>query len=262
MKKLSNNLEQTTVTAENGETIIQIEHLGKNFGDNVVLKDIDFAVSKGDVTCIIGPSGSGKSTLLRCINLFEKPTSGRILFHGEDVTKTKHADKLRQKVGMVFQSFNLFNNMSVLSNCTLGLRKVLKLSKSDAEKLAIQYLTAVGMDGYVNARPNQLSGGQKQRVAIARALCMSPEVLLFDEPTSALDPEMVGEVLATMRKLADDGLTMIVVTHEMSFARDVANHVVFMDSGVIVEEGAPEDIFYHPREERTKAFLSRVSSQN
>ena len=248
----------TTTTVANNTSIIQIEHLGKDFGENKVLKDIDFTVKQGDVTCIIGPSGSGKSTLLRCINLFEEPTAGRILFHGEDITKTKHPTKYREKVGMVFQSFNLFNNLNVLDNCTLGPRKVLGMGRVQAEDLAKKYLAVVGMDAYINAKPSQLSGGQKQRVAIARALCMSPEVLLFDEPTSALDPEMVGEVLATMKSLAENGLTMIVVTHEMSFAREVANHVVFMDGGVIVEEGNPEQIFVNPREERTKAFLSRV----
>lgn len=254
--------EQPVNTAFDGSTrapIITIEHLGKDFGENVVLKDIDFTVNAGDVTCIIGPSGSGKSTLLRCINLFEEPTSGCIRFHGNDITATKNPAKYREKVGMVFQSFNLFNHLSVLSNCTLGPRKVLKMKKPEAEQLAKRYLAVVGMDAYVGAKPRQLSGGQKQRVAIARALCMSPEVLLFDEPTSALDPEMVGEVLATMRRLAEEGLTMIVVTHEMSFARDVANHVVFMDGGVIVEEGSPDEIFGNPREERTKAFLSRVT---
>ena len=243
---------------QNSSPIIEIEHLGKAFGENSVLRDIDFTVKKGDVTCIIGPSGSGKSTLLRCINLFEVPSSGCIRFHGEDVTTTKNPSKFREKVGMVFQSFNLFNNYNVLHNCTLGPRKVLKMSRADAEQLALKYLKVVGMDAYVHAKPRQLSGGQKQRVAIARALCMSPEVLLFDEPTSALDPEMVGEVLATMKRLAENGLTMIVVTHEMSFAREVANHVVFMDGGVIVEEGSPEEIFVHPQEERTKSFLSRV----
>lgn len=251
-----------SMAADVGQPIVKIEHLGKSFGDHAVLKDIDFAVNKGDVTCVIGPSGSGKSTLLRCINLFEKPTVGRILFHGEDVTATRKPYLLRQKVGMVFQSFNLFNNLNVLHNCTLGPRKVFKMSKADAEQLALRHLKTVGMDAYVNAKPRQLSGGQKQRVAIARALCMDPEVLLFDEPTSALDPEMVGEVLSAMKTLAEGGLTMIVVTHEMSFARDVANHVVFMDGGVIVEEGAPAQIFDDPREERTKAFLSRNKAVN
>lgn len=238
--------------------IIEIRHLGKNFGDHEVLKDIDFDVYKGDVTCIIGSSGSGKSTLLRCINLFETPTSGEIYYHGENITKTKSASKYREKVTMVFQSFNLFNNMSVLSNCTIGPRKVLKMKKADANAVAMKYLELVGMSAYVNAKPKQLSGGQKQRVAIARALAMNPEVILFDEPTSALDPEMVGEVLAVMKNLADSGLTMLVVTHEMAFARDVANKVVFMDGGVIVEQGSPDEIFTAPKEERTKAFLSRM----
>ena len=252
------NTTTTVATEQNGGAFIEIEHLGKTFGENQVLRDINFTVKKGDVTCIIGPSGSGKSTLLRCITLFETPSSGCIRFHGEDVTTTKNPSKFREKVGMVFQSFNLFNNYNVLHNCTLGPRKVLKMSRADAQALALKYLKVVGMDGYVNAKPRQLSGGQKQRVAIARALCMSPEVLLFDEPTSALDPEMVGEVLSNMKSLAEDGLTMIVVTHEMSFAREVANHVVFMDDGVIIEEGTPEQIFGNPREERTKEFLSRV----
>lgn len=238
--------------------IIEIRHLGKNFGEHEVLKDIDFDVYKGDVTCIIGSSGSGKSTLLRCINLFETPTAGEIYYHGEDITKTKSAPKYREKVTMVFQSFNLFNNMSVLSNCTIGPRKVLKMKKADATAVAMKYLELVGMSAYVNAKPKQLSGGQKQRVAIARALAMNPEVILFDEPTSALDPEMVGEVLAVMKNLADSGLTMLVVTHEMAFARDVANKVVFMDGGVIVEQGSPDEIFTAPKEERTKAFLSRM----
>lgn len=238
--------------------IIEIRHLGKNFGDHEVLRDVDFDVYKGDVTCIIGSSGSGKSTLLRCINLFETPSSGEIYYHGEDITKTKSASKYREKVTMVFQSFNLFNNMSVLSNCTIGPRKVLKMKKADANAVAMKYLELVGMSAYVNAKPKQLSGGQKQRVAIARALAMNPEVILFDEPTSALDPEMVGEVLAVMKNLADSGLTMLVVTHEMAFARDVANKVVFMDGGVIVEQGSPDEIFTAPKEERTKAFLSRM----
>lgn len=238
--------------------IIEIRHLGKNFGDHEVLKDIDFDVYKGDVTCIIGSSGSGKSTLLRCINLFETPTAGEIYYHGEDITKTKSAPKYREKVTMVFQSFNLFNNMSVLSNCTIGPRKVLKMKKNEANEIALKYLELVGMSAYVNAKPKQLSGGQKQRVAIARALAMSPEVILFDEPTSALDPEMVGEVLEVMKDLAESGLTMLVVTHEMAFARDVANKVVFMDGGVIVEQGSPDEIFTSPKEDRTKAFLSRM----
>lgn len=252
----------TENTSENtAAPVIEVRHLGKTFGTHEVLKDIDFDVDKGDVTCIIGSSGSGKSTLLRCINLFETPTAGEIYFHGEDVTKTKSAPKYREKVTMVFQSFNLFNNMSVLANCTIGPRKVLKMKKAEANDVAMKYLELVGMSAYVNAKPRQLSGGQKQRVAIARALAMSPEVILFDEPTSALDPEMVGEVLEVMKELAKTGLTMIVVTHEMAFARDVANKVVFMDGGVIVEEGAPEQIFTAPKEERTRAFLSRMLAE-
>lgn len=252
----------TEITSENtAAPVIEVRHLGKTFGTHEVLKDIDFDVDKGDVTCIIGSSGSGKSTLLRCINLFETPTAGEIYFHGEDVTKTKSAPKYREKVTMVFQSFNLFNNMSVLANCTIGPHKVLKMKKAEANDVAMKYLELVGMSAYVNAKPRQLSGGQKQRVAIARALAMSPEVILFDEPTSALDPEMVGEVLEVMKELAKTGLTMIVVTHEMAFARDVANKVVFMDGGVIVEEGAPEQIFTAPKEERTRAFLSRMLAE-
>ena len=253
---------QVATENESGASpLIEIRHLEKNFGDHQVLKDIDFTVNAGDVTCIIGSSGSGKSTLLRCINLFETPTSGEIYFHGEDITKTKSAPKYREKVTMVFQSFNLFNNLSVLSNCTIGPRKVLKMKKDEANAVAMKYLELVGMSAYVNAKPRQLSGGQKQRVAIARALAMSPEVILFDEPTAALDPEMVGEVLNVMKELADAGLTMLVVTHEMTFARDVANKVVFMDQGVIVEEGDPKDIFTNPKEERTKAFLSRMLAE-
>lgn len=239
------------------ETIIEIKHLQKTFGENVVLKDVNFTVNRGDVTCIIGSSGSGKSTLLRCINLFEAPTSGEILFDGENVVNAKKPHEFRQKVGMVFQSFNLFNNMNVLKNCSIGPLKVLGVSKAEAENRAMKYLKMVGMDSYVNARPFQLSGGQKQRVAIARALAMEPEALLFDEPTSALDPEMVGEVLSVMTTLAKNGLTMVVVTHEMSFARDIANKVVFMDDGVIEEEGSPEQIFNHPQKSRTREFLSR-----
>ena len=246
-----------------GEKIIEIKHLKKVFGEHEVLSDINFTVNRGDVTCIIGPSGSGKSTLLRCINLFEQPTSGEIWVDGENIVTAKKPSKYRQKVGMVFQSFNLFNNMTVLQNCYIGPRSVLKNSKEEAKEKAMKYLQLVGMDKYINARPAQLSGGQKQRVAIARALAMHPEVLLFDEPTSALDPEMVGEVLSVMSSLAKTGLTMIVVTHEMAFARDIASKVVFMDNGVIEEEGTAEDIFVNPQKERTKAFLSRIlSSEN
>ena len=242
----------------NANALIEIRHLGKTFGDHVVLKDIDFTVNRGDVTCIIGASGSGKSTLLRCLNLFETPTSGEIIFDGVNVVETVKPNEYRKRVGKFFQSFNLFKNMNVLKNCTVGPVKVLKLNKEEAIERALKYLNMVGMAEYVDARPSQLSGGQKQRVAIARALAMEPDVLLFDEPTSALDPEMVGEVLSVMSDLAKSGLTMVVVTHEMSFARDIASHVVFMDDGVIVEEGAPEEIFVHPREERTKKFLSRM----
>lgn len=240
------------------ENIIEIQHLEKNFGSHKVLSDIDFSVKKGDVTTIIGVSGSGKSTLLRCINVLETPSGGKILFHGKDIDeKGFSVTDYRAKVGMVFQSFNLFNNMTVLQNCMVGQIKVLGKKKSEAEEKAKYFLEKVGMLPYVNAKPKQLSGGQKQRVAIARALAMEPEVLLFDEPTSALDPQMVGEVLAVMRKLAEEGLTMIVVTHEMAFARDVSSHVVFMKDGVICEEGTPDDIFANPKKDETKEFLSR-----
>ena len=240
------------------EPIIEVRHLSKSFGTHVVLRDVDFTVKPGDVTCVIGASGSGKSTLLRCINLLETPTSGSILFHGQDITE-KRFDPCgyRARVGMVFQSFNLFNNMTVLDNCTAGLRYVLHQDKETARRTALSNLEKVGMAPYINARPRQLSGGQKQRVAIARALSMQPEVLLFDEPTSALDPQMVGEVLSVMRKLAADGLTMIVVTHEMAFARDVSSHVDYMADGVIAEEGSPADIFDHPQNPKTVEFLSR-----
>ena len=238
--------------------ILEVRHLSKSFGANVVLRDIDFTVSPGDVTTVIGPSGSGKSTLLRCVNLLETPTSGEIVFHGQNVAaRGVDPTAYRSKVGMVFQSFNLFNNMTVLENCTVGQRKVLKRDAESARQSAMRYLEQVGMAPYINARPRQLSGGQKQRVAIARALAMEPEVLLFDEPTSALDPEMVGEVLTVMQALAQRGMTMIVVTHEMAFARDVSNHVVFMADGVIAEEGAPAQLFQNPQNPRTKEFLSR-----
>ena len=241
-----------------GETILQIRHLSKAFGSNLVLKDIDFSVSTGDVTCIIGASGSGKSTLLRCLNILETPTTGEILYHGTNIVGGKvNAPAYRAKVGMVFQSFNLFNNMNVLENCMIGQVKVLKKNKEDAKKNAMQYLEKVGMAPYINAKPSQLSGGQKQRVAIARALAMEPELLLFDEPTSALDPQMVGEVLEVMRNLAKEGLTMIIVTHEMAFARDVSSHVVFMAGGVIAEEGTPREIFENPQNQLTREFLGR-----
>ncbi|NMP38128.1 MAG: amino acid ABC transporter ATP-binding protein [Clostridiales bacterium] len=241
--------------------ILQIKHLSKNFGTNKVLRDIDFSVKTGDVTSVIGASGSGKSTLLRCINLLETPTSGDILYHGENIMKLKGgAPKYRSHVGMVFQSFNLFNNMSVLKNCMIGQIKVLGISKQEAQQTAMHYLEKVGMAQYIKAKPRQLSGGQKQRVAIARALSMKPEVLLFDEPTSALDPEMVGEVLEVMRALATDGMTMIVVTHEMNFAKDISNKVVFMSDGVICEEGSPEQIFVNPAKQETADFLARFRS--
>ena len=240
------------------DMILEIRHLSKSFGTHEVLRDIDFTVEKGDVTSIIGASGSGKSTLLRCINLLETPTSGEILYHGQSVTGPKvNAPQYRSHVGMVFQSFNLFNNMTVLENCMVGQIKVLKKDKETARKRAMEYLEKVGMAPYINAKPRQISGGQKQRVAIARALAMDPEVLLFDEPTSALDPEMVGEVLSVMRGLADSGMTMLVVTHEMAFARDVSSHVVYMNQGVICEEGTPEEVFGNPQRQETKDFLSR-----
>ena len=240
------------------DRILEIKHLGKSFGSHEVLRDIDFTVNKGDVTSIIGASGSGKSTLLRCINLLENPTSGEILYHGENVVRRGfNAPAYRSRVGMVFQSFNLFNNMTVLENCIVGQVKVLKKSREEAREHAMHYLEKVGMAPYINAKPRQISGGQKQRVAIARALAMDPEVLLFDEPTSALDPEMVGEVLAVMQGLAQEGMTKLVVTHEMAFARDVSNHVVYMNQGVICEEGTPEEVFGNPRKQETKDFLSR-----
>ena len=240
------------------EKVIDVQHLKKNFGQHEVLKDIDFSVNKGEVVCIIGSSGSGKSTLLRCINLLEKPTAGEIIYDGENVLDSKHdIFKYRSKLGMVFQQFNLFNNLDVLHNCTVGPVKILKKSQQEAEKIAMGYLEQVGMGNFINAKPDQLSGGQKQRVAIARALTMEPDALLFDEPTSALDPEMVGEVLKVMKDLANSGLTMIVVTHEMEFAREVSDRVIFMDQGVILEQGAPDDIFNNPTEARTKQFLER-----
>ncbi len=240
------------------EKVIELVHLQKQFGENTVLRDINLSVSKGEVLSIIGASGSGKSTMLRCINLLETPSSGQILYHGRDITSHDMSlSQYRAKVGMVFQSFNLFNNMTALNNCITGQVSVLKRSREEAEATAMKYLERVGMAPYINARPAQLSGGQKQRVAIARALAMEPEALLFDEPTSALDPQMVGEVLDVMRSLAEDGLTMIVVTHEMAFARDVSTNVVFMSGGVICEEGKPHDIFENPQDPKTKDFLSR-----
>ena len=240
------------------EKVIELIHLQKQFGTHQVLRDISLSVEKSEVLSIIGASGSGKSTMLRCINLLEVPTAGQILYHGKDITsRDLDLAKYRTKVGMVFQSFNLFNNMTALNNCVTGQMSVLKRSRREAEEVAMKYLTKVGMAPYIHAKPAQLSGGQKQRVAIARALAMEPEVLLFDEPTSALDPQMVGEVLNVMRELAQDGLTMLVVTHEMSFARDVSTNVVFMDDGLICESGAPEALFSHPQQAKTREFLSR-----
>ena len=241
------------------ENILEIRHLGKSFGTHEVLRDIDFTVKKGDVISIIGASGSGKSTLLRCVNLLETPSSGQILYHGTDVAgRGVNAPEYRSHVGMVFQSFNLFNNMSVLKNCMVGQMKVLKRSKEEARQQAMTLLERIGLADKADEYPNMLSGGQKQRIAIVRALAMNPEVMLFDEPTSALDPEMVGEVLDLMRDLAKEGMTMAVVTHEMGFAREVASRVVFMADGRILEEGAPADLFDHPQDPRLKDFLSKV----
>ena len=243
------------------DTILEIRHLSKSFGSHEVLRDIDFTVQKGDVTAIIGASGSGKSTLLRCVNLLETPTSGEILFHGKDVTgRGVNAPEYRSHVVMVLQSFNLFNNKTVLENCMVGQVKVLKRSKAEAKETALRYLQQVGMAPYINAKPRQISGGQKQRVAIARALAMGPEVLLFDEPTSALDPEMVGEVLSVMRDLAAQGMTMLVVTHEMAFARDVSTQVVYMSEGVICEQGSPAAVLGDPQKQETRDFLARFRS--
>ena len=243
----------------NKQKVIEIKNIRKDFGNRTVLKDVNFNVHEGEVVSIIGSSGSGKSTLLRCINLLETPTSGQILIHGKDVLSGDvPLVELRAKVGMVFQQFNLFNNLSVLDNCVIGQMKVLKRTREEAEKVAKEFLGKVGMSKFINAKPSQISGGQKQRVAIARALSMEPEVLLFDEPTSALDPEMVGEVLKVMKDLAQSGLTMIVVTHEMDFAHDVSSRVVFMDQGIILEDDKPEIIFENPKHNRTKEFLSRM----
>ena len=240
------------------DAILKVEHLGKSFGTHEVLRDIDFSVNKGEVISIIGSSGSGKSTLLRCINMLEEPSAGTIYFEGNPISYApKDKSAFRARVGMVFQSFNLFNNMTVLKNCMVGVEVVKKGGKDEAEALAKKYLRQVGMYAYQNARPAQLSGGQKQRVAIARALCMKPDVILFDEPTSALDPEMVGEVLEVIKELAEEGMTMVIVTHEMLFARDISTRVVFMDQGVIVEDGSPEQLFNNPQHQRTADFLSR-----
>ncbi|MCI7323108.1 MAG: amino acid ABC transporter ATP-binding protein [Lachnospiraceae bacterium] len=238
--------------------MITVRELKKSFGRHEVLKDVNFTVKKGDVTCIIGSSGSGKTTLLRCLNMLETPTGGKIFFHDKEITEyNSKVEKFRAKMGMVFQTFNLFNNMTVLENCTFGMQHVLKKSKEESEQTARTYLEKVNMLPQVNAMPHQLSGGQKQRVAIARALCMSPEVILFDEPTSALDPQMVGEVLKVMKELAQEGTTMVIVTHEMAFARDVSTKTIYMKEGAVVEQGPPEQIFYNPRSSYTREFLSR-----
>ena len=243
------------------ETILEIEHLEKSFGDHAVLKDINFTVNKGEVISIIGSSGSGKSTILRCINLLEQPTGGAIYFNGKNILdKDVKKEELRTKVGMVFQSFNLFENMTVLKNCMIGQVKVLKKNKTEAMEEALKFLEMVGMAQYINAKPRQLSGGQKQRVAIARALAMHPDCLLFDEPTSALDPEMVDEVLDVMKNLANYGKTMVVVTHEMQFARDVSNRVIFVDNGVILEDKPAKEFFEHPTNERILQFLKRYKN--
>ena len=243
------------------ELIVSVCDLQKSFGDREILKGISFEIHRGDVTCIIGPSGSGKSTLIRCVNFLEHPTGGHIEYKGQDVMQAfKSLPQYRTKVGMVFQSFNLFNNMTVLENCTVGQVKVLGKPKDEAKATALKYLKHVGMDSYINAKPHQLSGGQKQRVAIARALALEPEVLLMDEPTSALDPEMVGEVLRVIRDLAKEGFTMVIVTHEMAFARDVSSHVIFIDQGVIAEQGAPAELFGNPKNQRTRDFLSRFQN--
>lgn len=243
--------------------VIELKNVTKSFGDHKVLKGVNLKVDSGEVVSVIGASGSGKSTMLRCINLIERPDGGDILFNGESIFgQDVNIAGYRTKVGMVFQSFNLFENMNVLKNCTIGQIKVLKRDKKEAEEIALKYLEKVGMSAFVNARPSQLSGGQKQRVAIARALAMEPEVLLFDEPTSALDPEMVGEVLLVMKRLAESGLTMIVVTHEMQFAKDVSSRVVFMDGGVVAEDDTPEVIFNSPKNPRTQEFLYRVLNKD
>ena len=240
-------------------SFIDINHLQKSYGSNNVLKDVNVSIKKGEIVTIIGPSGSGKSTLLRCVNLLEKPTGGEILYKGDNIlTPGYNLPEFRTHVGMVFQQFNLFDNHDILSNCMVGQIKVLGRSKEEAEKIAIENLEKVGMKQFAHAKPSQLSGGQKQRVAIARAVSMNPEVMLFDEPTSALDPEMVGEVLKIMRELTETGLTMIIVTHEMKFAEEVSDRVIFMDQGVVAEEGSPDDIFNHPKKDRTKEFLQRI----
>jgi len=239
--------------------LISIEGLKKRFGSKYALNGVDAVINKGDVVCVIGPSGSGKSTFLRCLNLLERPTDGRIIFEGADLTdKRVNINVHRQKMGMVFQQFNLFPHMSVMENLTKAPMVLKKLPREEAEKKALEYLARVGLQDRANSYPDQLSGGQKQRVAIVRALCMEPDVMLFDEPTSALDPEMVGEVLDVMKELARAGMTMVVVTHEMGFAREVSNRVLFLDEGLIVEEGTPAEIFGAPKSARLQSFLAKV----
>ena len=240
------------------ENIINIQNISKTFGNNIVLKDISLNINKGEVITIIGSSGSGKSTLLRCVNRLEEADNGVIIYNGTNILDpSTDINKVRESIGMCFQSFNLFNNMNVIDNCTLALRKIKKMDKKSANEIALHYLEKVGMKNFANAKVQTLSGGQKQRVAIARSLCMNPEIMLFDEPTSALDPELVGEVLDVMKQLAQEGMTMIVVTHEMAFAREVSSRVIFMDNGYICEEGKPEDLFTNPQQDRTKEFLKR-----
>lgn len=245
--------------ADEKELLLSVQDLKKQFGEREILKGISFDVKKGDVVCIIGPSGSGKSTLIRCVNFLEQPTGGVIAYRGQNVLESfKNLALYRTKVGMVFQQFNLFNNMTVLENCMVGQVKVLGKDKDTAHSTAMKYLEHVGMASYINAKPHQLSGGQKQRVAIVRALAMNPDVMLFDEPTSALDPEMVGEVLALMKELAAEGMTMVVVTHEMGFAREVASRVLFINDGTIQEDETPEELFDHPKNARLQEFLSKI----
>ena len=246
---------------ETNETILSLKHIKKTFGEHQVLKDISFDINKGEIATIIGPSGGGKSTTLRCINLLEEPTAGEVDFHGKNVLAPNYNRNIyRAKVGMVFQQFDLFENKNVLANCMVGQELVLKRSKDEARQIALTNLKKVGMEQYVNARPSQLSGGQQQRVAIARAICMDPEILLFDEPTSALDPEMVGEVLSVMKNLATTGLTMIIVTHEMAFAKEISDQMFFISDGVITEQGKPDQLFNHPQNEKTAKFLSNFQN--
>ena len=246
---------------ETNETILSLKHIKKTFGEHQVLKDISFDINKGEIATIIGPSGGGKSTTLRCINLLEEPTAGEVDFHGKNVLAPNYNRNIyRAKVGMVFQQFDLFENKNVLANCMVGQELVLKRSKDEARKIALTNLKKVGMEQYVNARPSQLSGGQQQRVAIARAICMDPEILLFDEPTSALDPEMVGEVLSVMKNLATTGLTMIIVTHEMAFAKEISDQMFFISDGIITEQGKPDQLFNHPQNEKTVKFLSNFQN--